>query len=283
MQTKIISTELSSRTDQHIKTKRWILDHCRAVFFDSDGVLTTETHALHYRAYQEAFLEATGVNVTVEAIDAVQSNQPLRAELYNLLKSISVLANKYPHETQFDSYAELLKHKDDYSEFIELIERLRELKESKTKELFASHTFKPVVQAKALIRFLKGKRINVFVVSSDANTRHVQESMGLLPEFVEIVTGADAGSTKEGIVLQSKLDFIRYLQQKHGLDPRQAMLVEDSATTIGKAKKAQLIGYGLGIASRGQAITPFRVAQADDVFSSVEELYKLLVSEDSRG
>lgn len=187
----------------------------KGIIFDLDGVLVS-TDELHYNAWKKLAEELNIHNFTKE------DNEKQRG--VSRLASLEIVLKKGDKTYSEDEKVKLADKKNGY-----YVDSLKELNQSAVlRGVFSSLTE------------LKRRNLLLSVGSASKNAPMILEKTGLLPYMNQVSCGLDTVKSKpdpEVFVIAAR---------KMGLDPKECLVIEDSAAGVEAAKRANMRSLGVG-------------------------------------
>ena len=187
----------------------------KGIIFDLDGVLVS-TDELHYNAWKKLAEELNIHNFTKE------DNEKQRG--VSRLASLEIVLKKGDKTYSEDEKVKLADKKNGY-----YVDSLKELNQSAVlRGVFSSLTE------------LKRRNLLLSVGSASKNAPMILEKTGLLPYMTQVSCGLDTVKSKpdpEVFVIAAR---------KMGLDPKECLVIEDSAAGVEAAKRANMRSLGVG-------------------------------------
>jgi len=212
----------------------------KAVLFDMDGVIVDSE-----RYWVELEEEEIYPAVVAEEVDTEETTGMNFREIYDYLDdNYETTASKEEFVERYEEAA-----REIYAELVELMDGFREL----------------------LVDLREDGRRVALVSSSPHNwIDRMLDRFDLRGDFDEIISA-------EEIDGQSKPepDVYEYAAEKVGVDPEEAIAVEDSENGVKSAKAAGLVAVGY----RNQSDADLDLSEADAVAESPEELREILLRE----
>ncbi len=204
------------------------MPNIQGFIFDLDGVLT-DTAELHYQAWQK-LADEEGIPFNRQANEALRGVSR-RASLMH------IIGDRPYSEAQIE---EMMERKNGY--YVELIQNMT------SKDLLPG--------AIALLDELRQAGIKIGIGSASKNARTVIERLGIADKVDAIADGYSVQQPKPAP------DLFLYAAKQLGLEPAQAVVVEDAAAGVEAALAGGMWAVGLGPAER--------VGAAHIVFPSLE-------------
>ncbi|WP_163400769.1 beta-phosphoglucomutase [Flavobacterium fluviatile] len=186
----------------------------KAFIFDLDGVIV-DTAKYHFLAWQK-IAQALHINFTQEHNELLKGVSRVRS-----LDIILELGNVEASQEDKDKW--LIQKNEDYLSY------LVDMDESE----ILPGVFK-------ILQLLKDKNQGIALGSASKNARPILEKTGILSYFDAIVDGNDVSKAKPDPEV-----FLKAAQLLH-IDPKNAIVFEDSVAGIQAANSAEMVSIGIG-------------------------------------